>query len=366
MEIGKYTKIKFPDACDIVSSFKTRAIQVGVPDESNIDMFERFIEEMLAPCGINCILLCLDYRFRFKIHPEVVDEPATSYETAKRVVRVCKANSITVVPVTNVLAHQTGIWNGWEPKGMFRAYPDMEEKFEGELHSTKCLCTRHPKVRPIVYDILSELMEAFETRDVHVGMDEVWDIGKCPRCKGVPVEVLFAEYLNDLYGHIKKNGGMMWMWADRLIDGGLVPSVNAGYETAFGDIYKAVDMIPRDIVMCDWHYYEEPYGHLAPSYWAMKGFNFIECPFNSVHGTDQLLYATRVVQSPRLLGTMLTTWCKLEAFMDETWKLYPEYKKTRTFDYDRTLEDCGLDKVKYFARQAAGMFMKMYVRVEAD
>lgn len=363
MEIGKYTKVKFIDVCDIVAGFKVRSIQLGVPDENNIDIFEKFIEEILAPNGINYILLCLDYRFRFKTHPEIIDEPATSYEIARRVVQVCRSNSITLVPVLNPLAHQTSIHNGWKPKGMFRAYPDMEEKFEGEFHSTKCLCTRHPKVRPIVKDILLELMDAFETKEIHVGLDEVWDIGKCPRCKGVPVGTLFAEYINDLHEMITSNGGRMWMWADRLIDGYLVPCINAGYETSIIDTYKAIDLIPKDIVMCDWHYYDEPLGQLSPSYWANKGFDFIECAFNSVHGTEQLMYATRVIQSPKTIGTMLTTWCKLEFFIDEVRKLYPEYLKTGVFNYDITLEDSGIDKARYFANQAAGMFMEMFVRI---
>lgn len=362
MEMGKYTKVNFIDACDIVAGFKVRAIQVGVPDENNIDIFERFIEEMLAPLGINHILLCLDYRFKFKTHPDITDEPATSYEIAKRVSSVCHRNSIKVIPVTNVLAHQTSIFNGWEPKGLFRSYPDMEEKFDGELHSTKCLCTRHPKVRPIMFDIISELMEAFDTRDIHVGLDEVWDIGKCPRCKNVPEEILFSEYINDIYGHITANNGKMWIWGDRLIDGHLVPNVNAGYETCLSDMYKAVDIIPKDIVICDWHYYDEPFGQLSPSYWAMKGFDYIGCVFNSINGTDQMLYATRVVQSPKTLGTMLTTWCKLEAFIDEVWKLYPEYLKSGTFEYNKSLEDSGIDKARHFAYQAACMFMKMYVK----
>ena len=88
------------------------------------------------------------------------------------------------MPVTNILAHQTAVASGYRPTGMLRSYPDMEEKFEGELHSTKCLCTRHPKLKPIVYDLLSEFMEAFDTSEMHVGMDEVWDVGKCPPLQG--------------------------------------------------------------------------------------------------------------------------------------------------------------------------------------
>ena len=76
MEIGKYARVDIVNTNDIVSSFKIRAIQVGVPDKNNIECFEGFIEEILAPNGVNHILLCLDYQFRFKTHPEITDEPA--------------------------------------------------------------------------------------------------------------------------------------------------------------------------------------------------------------------------------------------------------------------------------------------------
>lgn len=362
MEMGVYEKAHFPDAQEIVASFGVRSLQVGVPNEQNIDTFEKFIEDILAPNGVNYLLLCLDYWFEFKRHPEIADEPYTTHEIAARVARSCRKNSITVVPVINVLAHQSAIFNGWTNKGMLRAYPDMEEVFDGELHSSKCLCSRHPLLRPIVYDMVDELMEAFDTKIIHAGFDEVWDIGKCPRCRSVDGYRLFAEYINDINHYIKSKGGRMWIWGDQLVDGKLVPDSNPGYETCLTELHKAVDLINTDIVICDWHYYDEPYGQLAPSYWAMRNFDFIECTFNSPKGAEQLLYATRVVRSEKTLGTMLTSWCKLERFMEEVYTLYPSYLETGILPkFKKEDEDSGIEKSKLFAMQAAAMFMKLFV-----
>ena len=49
--------------------------------------------------------------------------------------------------------------------------------------------------------------------------------------------------------------------------------------------------------------------------------------------------------------------------MDEVRTLYPEYVKTGAFEYDRSLEDSGTAMARYFAHQAACMFMKMFVRL---
>lgn len=361
MEIGVYEKVKFPSAREVAASFPVRALQLGVPNSDNIDAFEAFITKMIAPYGVTHIMLCLDYSFDYHSHPEIVERPCTTYEIAARVSKICKRFAITVVPVINVLAHQTTIYQGHRPLGMLRAYPEMEEFHHEELHSTKCVCSRHPLLRPIAYDMVRELMEAFDTKVIHTGFDEVWDIGKCPRCKGVPVEILFSQLVNDINRFVNSLGGTMWMWGDQLVDGRLVPSMNPGYETCLSDLHKAIDLVDKNVVICDWHYYTEPYGQLAPSYWAMHDFRFLECAFNSLEGIDQLLYATRVVRSERTLGVVLCSWCKLDRFMEEVYKALPEYLETGKVFENKALEDSGIANAPNFPIQAAASFLKMFV-----
>jgi hypothetical protein len=361
VEIGVYEKVKFPTAREMTASFPCRALQLGVPNQGNIDRFERFIDERLAPFGVTHLLFCLDYNFAYKTHPEIAEPNGTTYEIASRVAKKCAEYAMEVVPAVNVLAHQSTIFQGWKPVGMLRAYPDMEETHGEELHSTKCVCSRHPRLRPIAYDMAGELMEAFGSTTIHTGFDEVWDIGKCPRCKGVAPELLFSQYVNDLNRAIRRMGGAMWMWGDQLVDGRLVPSMNPGYETCLSSLHKAVDTIDPDIVICDWHYYTEPYGQLAPSYWSRKPFRVIECAFNSLEGIDQLLIATRVVQSEKTLGVMLCTWSGLDKFMDEMDKAYPTYMDTGKVFEDKSIEDSGIANAGNFPKQAAASFLKMFV-----
>lgn len=286
-----------------------------------------------------------------------MDEPATSREVARRLAAVCRRNSCRLIPVINVLAHQSAIWKPDQKQGMLRAYPDMEELFEGELHSSRCLCTRHPRVRPIVADMIKDLVEGFDTDIVHIGMDEVWDMGKCPRCKGVPVETLFAEYVADVNGYVRKAGATAWMWADRLVDGYLVPTQNPGYESSLDGMHRALAWLPKDIVMCDWHYFDEPWGQLAPSYWAMQGFPFVCCTYDNIRAAEQLAYATNVVRSARSLGMMLTTWCPIETFMQAVQDGLPGWKSGGSL----MQPDEAPDKHGRVARRTANVFFKMFV-----
>ena len=190
---------------EIVAGFPVRALQLYAPCEDTIDAFEAFIENTVAPLGITHVTLCLYFKFEYRSHPEIVETPFTSVAVARRAAAVCHKHGITVVPELDIPGHQSDIRREnmpMVPRGMIRAYPDMQEPY-GEGHSTYSVCTRHPQLRPIVYDMIDDLMDAFDTKVIHAGFDEVLDLAKCPRCKGIPEYTLLADLINDLNRHIK-------------------------------------------------------------------------------------------------------------------------------------------------------------------
>ena len=67
----------------------------------------------------------------------------------------------------------------------------------------------------------------------------------------------------------------LWIWGDRLIDG---KATGMGmWEASMNQTARAIDMIPKDVVICDWHY-ERP--DQSAVYFAMKGLRVITCPWN--------------------------------------------------------------------------------------
>ena len=66
----------------------------------------------------------------------------------------------------------------------------------------------------------------------------------------------------------------MWIWGDRLIDG---KTTGIGmWEGSYNNTHRAIDLISKDVVICDWHY-ERP--DKTAVYFAMKGFRVITCPW---------------------------------------------------------------------------------------
>ena len=361
-DFDKLLKDNISSVREIVSSFPVRALQLYGPTEENIDEFEKFIDEIVAPLGVTHVTICLYYKFDYPSHPEIVEKPCTTVAVAKRVAAVCKRNGITVVPEIDFPSHQSNIRRDKDPDGVgiLRAYPDMAEPYDPST-STLAVCMRHPRLRPIIYDMIDDLMEAFETKTIHTGFDEVQNLAKCPRCKHVPPHILIAELINDLNRYIKGKGGEMWIWGDRLLDGKLFPLVNIMYESSIHGTAGAIDLVDRDIVICDWHYNQEKMGQLTPGYWEMKGFKHLSCSFNSIVGTEQLVHATNVLkESPRTLGTYLTTWANLSNFMRLTREKIDNYRETGKI-VQNAPETSDIFNSHNFADQSSNIFLYMYV-----
>ena len=352
------------DVRDIVAQLPIRAVQIYAATEQNIEDFERFVEKTLAPAGVTHVTVPVYYRFEYPSHPEITEQPATSVAIAKRMSAVCHRNGITIVPEMDIPGHQSTTLVGDrlpKPLGMLRVHPDMLEPY-GEGNSTMSVCTRHPLLRPIAYDMIDDLMEAFDTKIVHTGFDEALDIGKCPRCKDVPPHILLADLVNDINAHVRSRGGEMWMWGDRLLDGYCIPTANVGYETSLNGTAPAIDLISKDVVICDWHYNVEPMGHLTPAYWVTKGFRVLPCAFNSLMGTEQLVRAAYVLKdSPNMLGTYLTTWSSMSNFIRLAEEKIPEYQKTGVIHHDASLETSDSSSAHLFAEQSSNVFLKMYI-----
>jgi hypothetical protein len=64
--------------------------------------------------------------------------------------------------------------------------------------------------------------------------------------------VVFANAIKDYHEHLVGNRGVeMLMWGDRLIDCLKYPY--GEWEASCNGTAAAVDLIPNDIIICDWH-----------------------------------------------------------------------------------------------------------------
>ncbi|MCP4899309.1 MAG: family 20 glycosylhydrolase [bacterium] len=311
------------------SSFPVRGFCIAAPRPAQLSEFIRFIEDELVPAGANTLVLRVDYNFDFQSHPELRDPITLSRSDVERLVKTCRLGGIRVIPQFNLLGHQS-----WHERilHLLRVYPhldetphiDLPEKYEWPNSDNlycKSYCPRHPEVHPIVLALVDELVEAFEADAFHAGMDEVFYIGddKCPRCAGSDKAELFAAEVTLLGNHLAGSNCELWIWGDRLIDG---RTTGIGmWEASMNSTHRAIDLIPKDVVICDWHY--ERAVPTAP-YFASKGFQVVSCPWNlAVVGIEQIraIKRHRNNSTPemrqRFLGVMQTIWSEPESFLDQ-------------------------------------------------
>ena len=272
---------------------------------------EELIKEMpaLAAAGINLIIAESDYNYEYESHPELRGEDPVSKATIKRIVALARQYKIRLVPEFQALGHQS-----WDEKTfpLLTRHPEFDEtpgKFAGNKGIyCRSWCPLHPGVNPIVFDLLDELIEVYEADALHVGMDEVFLLASdyCPRCKGKDPADLFAKAVNDIYGHIvKARGKEMWMWADRLIEG---PAMSYGvWESSYNATWRAIDRVPRDVVLCDWHY-EPMKSYPSVKVFLDKGFRVLPTSFRNVEAAESLFNYSLSFDSDRMLGHLCTIW----------------------------------------------------------
>jgi len=122
-----------------------------------------------------------------------------------------------------------------------------------------------------------------------------------------------------LRDHLHSKGRQLWIWGDRLLDG---KTTGMGeWEASMNDTYRAIDLVPKDVTICDWHYERaEP----AAAYFAMKGFNVVTCPWNNAEpAVRQLQDMVKFRQQSsratgnRFQGMVQTVWSGPDSFLRE-------------------------------------------------
>lgn len=309
--------------------FPVRGLAIGAPSPRELDRFTRFLEREFAPRGGNTLILRVDFRFEYQSHPELRDGGALSKEDVGRLAAACQRAGIRVIPQINLLGHQS--WAG-QIGALLRAYPDfdetpwvkMPEKYawpNPDRLYCKSYCPLHPKVHEVVFALVDELCDAFGADAFHAGMDEVFYLGedRCPRCSGKDRSQLFAGEVTRIRDHLAARKRALWIWGDRLLDGKVTGL--GEWEASLNDTHRAIDLLPRDVVICDWHYERaEP----TAAYFALKGLPVVTCPWKKTEPALQQvqdLARARAQSNPalrdRFLGIVQTVWSGAGSFLNE-------------------------------------------------
>ena len=300
-----------------------KGVHLRIKDADVTDKLIQYMEEGLSPLGIN--LLCIEFNpgYNYRCFPELADGSFGRAE-AKKIAAAAKRLGIKIVPLFMCLGHQ-----GWrfDKNKLLELHPEFDEtpympddgdpKTHDLAFYCHSWCASNDDVYKYVLPMIDEIMEDLETDICHTGMDEVFSLAEstCPRCSGKTRPYLFARTVNILHDHIvKKKGWKMMMWGDRLNN-----AQAFGYHAWEGDIWdtwKAIDLIPKDIIIADWHYDINEKGFAGIEAFLEKGFTVIPAGWRDLKQARFLLdealkykkSALKKGYTGNMAGMMITCW----------------------------------------------------------
>jgi Glycosyl hydrolase family 20, catalytic domain len=277
--------------------------------DDDLKVLDRQIPK-LAQMGVNVLVLEINYNFRFQTHPELrQDNDTTTKEGAGQLAATCRKHHIRLIPEFQCLGHQS-----WKSSTfpLLTVYPKLDLT-PGAFPENKGIYCRewdplNPEVNKIIFPLLDEILEAFQADALHVGMDEVFLLGsdKSPSTNGRDRAKVFAKAVNDLHQHLVKERRVeMLMWADRLFD---AQKYNWGqWEASKVGTAAALDLIPKDIILCPWHY-ERKEAYPSIPLFLEKGFRVLPASWRKLGASKALIEYSQKFDSPRMLGHLFTTW----------------------------------------------------------
>jgi len=312
----------------------------GFHIDMNIAQFTRpYLEQWLrrlAGLGYDTIVWEVENNIQWRTVPECAAPEAFSPEEFKQILALCRELGLEPIPKLQVLAHCEYVLK--HPR-----YKHLSE------HTDKIsqYCPLHPELVPFLLHWIDEYLEIFgPVKTFHVGGDESWWLGSCPRCKEYvqhnSLGELYLQHINPILKSLIDKGIQPALWADMVLShpeiADRVPRQTLMFDWMY-DLYRGNGKVWvwGDLIMCDkeqippprlavYHRYLFPHGDepgrepetfYTADFLKDKGFNVVTCPGASHFGDNVFigrtyLHLVNTFDSWRkgiaLDGSVLTSW----------------------------------------------------------
>ena len=342
-----------------------RAVKMYLPAEEKLDEFF-YMLDMFMHYGYNALILEVGGAMEYKRHPEInefwVDSCKELFEYSckarklqlsqrwgkdsihiengggkflsqslvKKICDYARAHGLEPIPEVPSLSHADYLLAG-------RA--ELAERPEDPYPDV--YCPSNPKCYELLFDVMDEVISVFEPKVMHIGHDECYVMGVCPKCKGKRSAELYASDIKKIHGYLADRGIRTMMWSEMLLNsydekwnpaGGArytrrytpsgdtftfkgktlevqwghtlspydVPLLPEGSYTTIEETYPAIGMIPKDIICVNWYYFYYELGDMDFHY---QGLPHV---FGNFCGTLCRNYRGRVAAGTK--GFVVSSW----------------------------------------------------------
>lgn len=254
--------------------------------------------DLAQSSGYNTVVVQFDSGIRLESFPMKPKETAWGKTEFLDWVAYARSRGMNVIPEIKLLGKQKKFLQKSRPNLMFNAEtydPRIEEVYE------------------VVFRLIDELISIMQPTAIHIGHDEMAGFRPYSAKKYLrPGETMLPAdlFLKDvllIHDYLKSRNVETWMWGDMLISVEEFPSMPKnklhGSKPGYGKALR--DKLPRDIVICDWHYKQAEPGYPSLATMRAEGFRVIGTTFRD---EDTIRKFSKYASQHGANGMMATTW----------------------------------------------------------
>ncbi len=166
----------------------------------------------------------------------------------------CRERQIEVVPEMPSLAHCDYL---------LTRHPELAERPEDPYPDT--CCPNHPAYYPLLFDLFDEIIQVFKPKRMHIGHDEYYSVGLCPRCQGKDAGDIYAEDIRRCRDFLASRGVKTMIWGEKLLNASFPNGLTCGgaevkvwHQPDNGIVtpptHHAIDKMPEDLEIMHWYW----------------------------------------------------------------------------------------------------------------
>lgn len=245
-ELKEVQIIDYPDM-----QFRGVSDDISRGQVSTLDNFKKIID-FLAENKMNTYMPYIEDVLAFDKYPTIgKNRGALTKAEAKELVAYSQSKFVDIIPVFQTLGHYENILS--------------QDEFVhlAEFPGAASLDVSNPEIYEFLDNLLKEVTDVFPGKYLHVGADESFDVGwgnSKYLVDGSSIAEVHANHYKKVYELCKKYNRKMMMYGDIILRH---PEI--------------LEMIPKDIIIVDWHYGARSFYSSAETF-EKAGFPYIVSP----------------------------------------------------------------------------------------
>jgi len=259
---------------------------------------EKLIGRIFSHLKLNHLVLESEYT-RWDSAPGIAVDFSMDKRDLQQVITFARRHQMEVIPLVQSLGHSE-----W----MFRNGQNLD--IVEDPDNPRNYCPLNPRTYPFIDAIYDEAIQLFQPRYFHIGHDEIHLSNRFPyheECQRRGLTQLFVDDVLHHYRRLQQRGIRTMMWGDMLLHR-TESADGAAFAESPEEAQRRREMLPKDIIICDWHYQPRP-----PEEFVQKNLRVLqEAGFEVIATTwytpMNIYNFAKAARQAGILGLLQSTW----------------------------------------------------------